>query len=129
MPCGMWRLQPNLPGFSFALPLSLYYVQSRAHEGGLLGFGVKPLTRFCESNRMKMYPDDWPVRLTNGAFVAACLIAAWLLGIGRPEDGFWPFMLSIVVAIIVGNVLGGLVGRRLFPPSSGAPPEDRKGAR
>jgi hypothetical protein len=67
---------------------------------------------------MKLYPDDWPVRLINGAFVAACLIAAWLLGLGRPEAGFLPFMLSIVVAIIVGNVLGGLVGRRLFRQSS-----------
>jgi branched-subunit amino acid ABC-type transport system permease component len=71
---------------------------------------------------MKLYPDDWPNRLTTGLITAACIVAAWLLGLG-PEAGLWPFMLSIVVAIIVGNLLGGLVYRLLFRPSSGGPPD------
>ncbi|MBX3732961.1 MAG: hypothetical protein KF791_10245 [Verrucomicrobiae bacterium] len=63
---------------------------------------------------MKMYPDDWRVRLTTGVPVAACVAAAMM---------FWPGLLGIVVATIVGMVLGQLAGRLLFRPSSGSPPD------
>jgi hypothetical protein len=75
---------------------------------------------------MKMYPDDWRVRLTTGVAAAACIAAAMLLGPVVGINGFWPGMLAIVVAIIVGNVLGRLVCRLLFRPSSGPPPEKEK---
>jgi hypothetical protein len=47
--------------------------------------------------------------------MAAFMILERLVGI----NGFWPFMLSIVV----GVALGQLVGQRLFGQSSGRPPE------
>jgi hypothetical protein len=72
---------------------------------------------------MKMYPDDWQVKLTTGLVSAACVVAALMLvGMNR----FWPFMLSIVVATIVGNLLGSQVCRLLFRSSSGGPLEKEK---
>ena len=68
----------------------------------------RPPKRFAKDNRMKLYPDDWQVKLTSGLVSAACLIAAMMLvGIDR----FWPFMLSILAATIVGNVLWPFVCR------------------
>lgn len=71
---------------------------------------------------MKLYPDDWRIRLTSGVAVAACMAAAMMLGPVVGLDGFWPGGLAIIIAIIVGIVLGRLVGRLLFRPSSGGPP-------
>ena len=68
---------------------------------------------------MKLYPDDWRVRVTTAVVVAACLAAALILGPRVGVEGFWPFML----AIVVGIVLGPLVGRLLFRPSSSRPPK------
>ena len=75
---------------------------------------------------MKMYPDNWRVRLTTGVVAVACIAAALMLGPVVGINRFWPRMLSVVVAIIVGNVLGRLVCRLLFRPSSGGPPEKEK---
>ncbi len=75
---------------------------------------------------MKMYPDDWRIRLTTGVVAAACIAAALILGPVVGINGFWPGMLSVVVAIIVGNVLGRLVCQLLFRPSSWGPPEEEK---
>ncbi|MCF7765825.1 MAG: hypothetical protein K9N62_19320 [Verrucomicrobia bacterium] len=72
---------------------------------------------------MKMYPDDWQVKLTSGLISAACIVAASML-VGAIR--FWPFILSIVVATIVGNLLGPLVCRLLFRSSSGGPQEKEK---
>jgi hypothetical protein len=66
---------------------------------------------------MKIYPDDWRNRLTSAVAVAVCMAATMMLGPLVGIDGFWPVML----AMIVGLVLGGLVGRLLFPPSPGGP--------
>lgn len=72
---------------------------------------------------MKMYPDDWQVKLTSGLVSAACVVAAMMfVGMNR----FWAFMLAIVVATIVGNLLGSLLCRRLFRSSSGGPVEKEK---
>jgi hypothetical protein len=72
---------------------------------------------------MKMYPDDWQVKLTTGLVSSACVVAALMLG-GR--KGFWPFVLSILVATIVGNLLGSRVCGLLFRSSSGGPMEKEK---
>ena len=72
---------------------------------------------------MKMYPDDWRVRLTTGVAVAACMAAAMMLAPVVGINGFWPGMLAITIAIIVGIVLGGLVGRQLFRSPPGGPPD------
>lgn len=72
---------------------------------------------------MKMYPDNWRFRLFTGVVTAACMAAAMLLGPVVGIHGFWPGMLAIVVAIIIGNVLGPRVYRLLFRPSSGDPPD------
>ena len=66
---------------------------------------------------MKMYPDDWRVRLTTGVVSVACIAAALMLGPVVGIHGFWPGMLAVVVAIIVGNLLGLLACRLLFRPS------------
>ena len=72
---------------------------------------------------MKMSSDDWRIRLTTGVAVAACMAAAMMLGPVVGIHGFWPYMLSIVVASIVGTVLGARVYRLLFRRSSGDPPD------
>lgn len=72
---------------------------------------------------MKLYPDDWKVRYTTGVVSATCVVAAMML-VGM--NSFWPLMLSIVVATIVGNLLGSLVCRLLFRSSSGGPLEKEK---
>jgi hypothetical protein len=75
-------------------------------------------TRFAKANGMKTYPDDWRERVFTSVVIATCMAAAMYLGpaVGI-SYGFWPLMLAVVVAIIVGNVLG----RWMFPPSSGPP--------
>ena len=70
---------------------------------------------------MKLYPDDWRVRLTCAVAVAACMAAAMMLGPVVGIDRFLPGGLAIIVAIVVGIVLGGLVGRLLFRPSDHRP--------
>lgn len=72
---------------------------------------------------MKMYPDDWRVRLTTGVVAAACTAAAIILGPKVGVHGFWPGMLAVVVAVITGNVLGRLMCRLLFRSSSGRTPD------
>jgi hypothetical protein len=63
---------------------------------------------------MKLYPDDWKARLTAAMVIWACMAAFWVLGPIVGITGFWPFMISIVV----GGVLGQLVSRALFPPAA-----------
>ena len=74
---------------------------------------------------MKSYPDDWRIRLTSAVAVAVCMAAAMMLGPVVGIEGFLPGGLTIIAAIIVGIALGGLVGRLLFRPSSGGPPDHR----
>lgn len=62
---------------------------------------------------MKLYPDDWKARLTAATVILACMAAFWVLGPIVGITGFWPYMISIVV----GVVLGQLVSRALFPPA------------
>lgn len=66
---------------------------------------------------MKLYPNDWRTRVTTAVVIAACLIVVRVFEPMVGIDGFWPWML----AIIVGIVLGALVGRLLFGASSGRP--------
>ena len=74
---------------------------------------------------MKLYPDDWKVRLTSGLVSMVCIGAALLLLPGVIKS-LWLLMLTLVVASIVGNLLGLLVCRLLFRPSSGGPLEKEK---
>jgi len=81
---------------------------------------------FLKGNRMKMYPDDWRVRLTTGVVGVACVAAVMMLGhvVGIDyRNSFWRLVLLLVVGMIVGNVLGRLAFRLLFQPSSGRPPD------
>ena len=68
---------------------------------------------------MKLYPDDWRVRVTTAVVIAACLAAALMFGPRVGIEGFWPFMLAIVVGIVLGALVGGL----LFRPASSRPPK------
>lgn len=63
---------------------------------------------------MKLYPDDWKARLTAATVILACMAAFWVLGGIVGITGFLPYMVSIVV----GVVLGQLVSRALFPPAA-----------
>ena len=68
---------------------------------------------------MKMYPDNWQVRLTTGVVATACVAAAMMLGpvVGiNWQERFWTLLLLLVVAIIIGNLLGLFVYRLLFRP-------------
>jgi hypothetical protein len=71
---------------------------------------------------MKMYPDDWRTRLITAVVYAVCFAAIVLL-FPAVVNRFWSLMLSLVVAIIVGNLLGLALDRRLFQPSSGGSPD------
>lgn len=75
---------------------------------------------------MKVYPDNWRVRLTTGVVSGACIATAIFLGPVAGINGFWPFMFSVVVAVIVGNLLGLRVCRLLFRPPLDVPPEKEK---
>lgn len=66
--------------------------------------------------------DDWRVRIATVVVVAVCMAGAMVLGPVVGIHGFWPGMLAIAVAIIVGIVLGRFLGGLLFRPSSGGPP-------
>jgi hypothetical protein len=68
---------------------------------------------------MKLFSDDWRIRVTSVVVMLACMAAFMMLGPVVGINGFWPYVLSIVV----GVALGELVGRLLFGPSSGRPPE------
>jgi hypothetical protein len=70
---------------------------------------------------------DWRVRLATG--VGTVVGATVALFVVKPlvELPFWPGLLAFVAVAGAGGVLGQLVGRLLFRPSSGGPPEDKKG--
>jgi hypothetical protein len=56
-----------------------------------------------------------------GTLAGATIALLW-----RPEffsGGFWLGMLGFGIFVAVGGVLGQLVGRRLFRPSPGGPPD------
>lgn len=72
---------------------------------------------------MKMYPNDWRVRVTTAVVVGACMAAALMMGPRIGIQGLAPGGLTIIVAIIFGVVLGNRIGRRLFQSSSDAPPD------
>jgi hypothetical protein len=66
---------------------------------------------------------DGPVRLATG--VGTCTGAAVALFVVKPlvELPLWLGLLAFLAVSGVGGVLGRLVGRLLFRPSSGGPPE------
>ena len=72
---------------------------------------------------MKLYPDDWRIRISTAVGAGTGMAGAMLLGPVVGINGLLPGGLAIIVGIIVGIVLGQLVGRLLFPPSSDRPPD------
>jgi hypothetical protein len=72
---------------------------------------------------MKIYPDDWRTRLITGVVSLACIAAALILQRVVGISGFLPLVLVLLVGMIVGNLLGPVVERRLFQPSSVDPPD------
>lgn len=75
---------------------------------------------------MKIYPEDWRVRLITGVVATACIGTVLLLGPVVGIEGFWPGMLAVIVAIIVGNLLGLVVCRLLFRPPAAGPREEKQ---
>ncbi len=62
---------------------------------------------------MKMYPQDWRIRLTAAAGVAICMSLAFF-GPNLGIQSLLPGGLIVVVAILVGNLGGLLIGRLIF---------------
>lgn len=64
--------------------------------------------------------NSWPVRLATavGAGAGAAVALVWRADLG----GFWLGLIAFGIVTGVGAVLGRLVGRLLFRPSSGEPP-------
>lgn len=71
---------------------------------------------------MKLYPDDWPLRLTIGVTTAAFSVVTLLLCPLVGIYDFWPRMTAVIVAVFAANLLGRRIYQRLFPPSPGGPP-------
>ena len=84
--------------------------------------GVRQLKCFAKGNRMKLYPDDWRVRLTGsgGALVAGAIA----LFVVKPMIELPPWLGALAFAgmMTVGVVLGNIIGWRLFKPSSNSSP-------
>jgi hypothetical protein len=70
---------------------------------------------------MKIYPDDWKIRLSGAAGgMAGAAIGLYVV---KPRIELPPGLgpLAYIALVGVGVVLGQLVGVRLFRPSSGVP--------
>ena len=69
--------------------------------------------------------SDWRVRIAGGVGGAAGAAGTllWCPDLG----GFWPGLIAFVAMTAIGNLVGLLAGRLLFRPSSGGPPEKKKG--
>ena len=70
---------------------------------------------------MKVYPDDWRIRLSGAAGgMAGGAIGLFVV---KPLIEVPPGLggIAFIALIGVGVVLGQVVGSRLFPPSSGGP--------
>ena len=67
---------------------------------------------------MKLYPDDWRIRLTGGA--GAFMAGVIALFVVEPifELPKWLGVLALVGMMTAGGELGKIVGGRLFKPSS-----------
>jgi hypothetical protein len=80
------------------------------------------IARGEKAKRMKVYPDDWRIRLCGAAGgMAGGAIGLFVL---MPLIEFPPWLggITFISLIGVGVFLGQVVGSRLFPPSSGGPP-------
>ena len=71
---------------------------------------------------MKMYPDEWPVRLSGAAGGMVGGIIGLFVVKPLIELPVWLGPFAFVALIGVGVILGNIVGGRLFQPSSGEPP-------
>jgi hypothetical protein len=72
--------------------------------------------------------SDLPVRLATGVgTVAGAAIALFVIKPLVDIPGFWPGLIAFVAVTGAGAVLGRLVGGLRFRPSSGGPPDDKKG--
>lgn len=66
---------------------------------------------------MKIYPDDWRVRLTGAAGAFAAGVIALFVVKPMIELPAWMGGFAFVGMMTVGMVLGNIVGGRLFRPS------------
>jgi hypothetical protein len=72
---------------------------------------------------MKLYPDDWRVRLSGAAGgMVGATVGLFLV---KPLIDFPPGLgtFAFIALTGVGVLLGQLAGERLFRPSSGGPPD------
>jgi hypothetical protein len=71
---------------------------------------------------MKMYPDDWRIRLSGaaGGMVGGAVGLFVVKPLIELPPALGPF--AFIALVGVGVILGQLIGERLFRPSSGGPP-------
>lgn len=71
---------------------------------------------------MKLYPNDWRVRLCGSAGAFATGVIALFVVKPMIELPTWLGALAFVGMMTVGGVLGNIVGWRLFKPSPNSSP-------
>jgi len=70
---------------------------------------------------MKMYPDDWRVRLTGAAGAMVAGVVALFVVKPMIELPPWLGGIAFVGMMTVGVVFGNIIGGRFFGPSSSGP--------
>ena len=84
---------------------------------------VRPLKYFTKDMRMKLYPDDWRVRLTGAAGALVAGVIALFIVKPMIELPVWLGGFAFVGMMTVGVILGNIVGGWLFKPLSSSPPK------
>lgn len=70
---------------------------------------------------MKMYPNDWRIRLSGAAGGMVGGVVALFVVKPLIELPVWQGAFAFVAMLSVGTVLGNIVGGRLFRPPCGGP--------
>ncbi|HUP80648.1 MAG TPA: hypothetical protein VM260_19015 [Pirellula sp.] len=71
---------------------------------------------------MKLYPDDWRIRLTGAAGALVAGVIAMFVVKPMIELPTWLGALTFGGIMAIGIVFGNIVGRRLFQPSTNSSP-------
>jgi hypothetical protein len=71
---------------------------------------------------MKLYPDDWRVRLSGAAGALVAGVIAMFVVKPMIELPIWLGAIAFVGMMTVGVVLGNIVGGRFFKPSPNSSP-------
>ena len=117
--------QMKLTGPAFRL----FEIQCRCSRPGNLSgsFGLESMNMGNGERAGSRGRSDWPVRI--GGVVGGAAGATVALFVVKPliDLPFWLGPIAFVAVVVAGIVLGQLAGWLLLRPSSGGPPDDKKG--